>query len=195
MRSRALTQALVGSAVAGAGLLALAGPASATTTPAAVRAPSASSPTPSAAAAKCDAKPWAARIQGAPKGLSAGDRSGDYLWHDAHGLHLRVTHPGHARTVYTGVVSSSAPMRLNRVKLEKGDSVRLSASRRSFTFVFADYGRIDGVDFHTDCASTIAVSHLNAGSKALTPAHVYLGATKDHPGHIPFTVHRSAPKA
>lgn len=182
MNHRRIALAAVGTAGV-AGLLTLAGPASAAT------------PAPSATAAKCDAGAWAARIQGVPKGLSAGSRSGDYLYHDSHGMHLRVTQPGHTRTVYTGVISSSAVLRIDPVKLEKGDSVKLSASHKSFTFVFSNYGHVDGVNFHTDCASTITVSHLNVGNKALAKDHIYLGATRAHPSSVPFTVHRTAPKA
>ena len=185
MNARTITTALAAT-VGAAGLLGLAAPggiASAATPTAA----------PSVAAAKCDASPWAARIQGDPAGLKAGDRSGDYLFHDSHGMHLRVTQPSHNRTVYTGLVASSAAMRIDPVKLEKGDSLKLSANHKSFTFVFSNYGRIDGVNFHTDCASSITVSHLNRGSKTLPTDAVYLGATKAHPDRIPFTVHRTAP--
>lgn len=184
MNLRPIAVAVVGTAAV-SGLLTLAGPASAATP----------APSAAAAAAKCDAGPWAARIQGVPKGLSAGSRSGDYLYHDSHGMHLRVTQPGHTRTVYTGVISSSAVLRIDPVKLEKGDSVKLSANHKSFTFVFSNYGYVDGVNFHTDCASTITVSHLNVGNKALSKDHIYLGVTRAHPSTVPFTIHRGAAKA
>ena len=109
--------------------------------------------TPSAAAAACDRAPWEAKVQGAPKGFGAGSAGGDYLWHDTHGFHLRVTHGrNHDQRVYSGTINSSAPMRVERVKLEKGDSVKLAANRRSLVFVFANHGYIDGINFHTDCA-------------------------------------------
>ena len=189
MNARKLTTRSAGVALAGtigaAGLLALAAPGGIA---------SAATPGPSAAAAKCDAGAWASRIQGDPKNLKAGSHSGDYLYHDTHGMHLRVTQGSHSRTVYTGVVSSSAAMRIDPVKLEKGDSLKLSADHESFTFVFSNYGHLDGVNFHTDCASSITVSHLNKGSKTLPKDEVYLGAKKAHPSNIPFTVHRTAPK-
>jgi hypothetical protein len=164
------------------GLLAVAAPAGATT-PTVSRAPS-------AAAAACDRGPWADRVQGAPHGFTSGVRGGDYLWHDTTGFHLRVTHRTNDRAVLSGVITSPTAMRIDPVRLEHGDVAKLSANHRSLVFVFANYGHIDGVNFHTDCAASITVSHLNIGSAKLPTDRVYLGATKAHPAHIPFTVHR-----
>jgi hypothetical protein len=174
---------LVVAGLATAGLTTLAAPANAATT--------AASAAPAARAAACDKAPWADRVQGAPDGFTAGVRGGDYLWHDAKGFHLRVTHKGDNRVVYSGVITSPTPMRIDPVKLERGDVAKLSANHRSLVFAFADYGHIDGVNFHTDCAATITVSNLNADNAKLTPDRVYLGDAKAHPPHIPFTVHRN----
>ena len=185
MNHRRLLLAVAGTALAGTAGLALSGPANAASTTS-----SAPSPAPSAAAAKCDSGAWAGRIQGAPRNFSAGDRGGDYLWHDTHGMHLRVTHRTSSRDVYTGTITSSAPMRINPVKLEKGDVARLSADHRTLVFAFSNYGHIDGVDFHTDCATSITVAHLNEGNNRLPASRVYLGATEAHPAAVPFTVRR-----
>lgn len=176
-----LTAAAAAAAATAAGLLAVAGPAGAAT---------ATSAPVSTAAAACDRAPWADRVQGAPHGFTGGSRGGDYLWHDSTGFHLRVTHRSDDRAVFTGVVTSPTPMRIDPVKLERGDVARLSANHRSLVFAFANYGHIDGVNFHTDCAASITISNLNAGNARLTPDRVYLGATSAHPARIPFTVHR-----
>ena len=101
-----------------------------------------------------------------------------------------MTHVSDNRQVYTGVLTASAPMRIDPVHLERGDVARLSADHRSLIFAFVDYGHLDGVNFHTDCAATLTVSHLNLGNSALSPDRVYLGATRAHPAAIPFAVHR-----
>lgn len=150
---------------------------------------STSSAAPSARALACDRAPWEAPVQGDPA-FKAGDKGGDYLWHDSAGFHLRVTHARHSRVLYTGEITASAPMRLERVKLEKGDYVRLSASHRTIVFGFANHGYVDGINFHTDCASRLLLSHLNRGSAHLPASEVYLGEHKVHPRHIPFVVHR-----
>jgi hypothetical protein len=181
-RSPLRTAAGLTAAVGVLGLAALAAPASASAAPAA----------PSATAAACDRTAWEAPVQGVPHDFTAGVRGGDYLWHDAAGFHLRVTHKGDHRAVYTGVVTASAPMRIDPVRLEKGDVMTLSGNHRTLTFAFADYGRIDGVDFHTDCAASLRVDRLHVGNANLTRDRVYLGARKTHPSAVPFTVHRRA---
>jgi hypothetical protein len=153
---------------------------------------SAASRTPSPKAAACDKAPWEAKVQGQPAHFGAGSPSGDYLWHDRHGFHLRVTHARHDRRVYRGVITSSAPMKFDRVRLEKGDRVALSHNRRTLAFSFANRGYIDGVNFHTYCAARLTVSHLLVGGSRLGAADVYLGATKVHPAAVPFAVHRVA---
>lgn len=45
-------------------------------------------------------------------------------------------------------------MRIDPVHLEAGDVARLSPDHRSLYFAFVNYGHIDGIDFHTDCANT-----------------------------------------
>ena len=107
-------------------------------------------------------------------------------------MHLRVTHRTATRDVYTGTVTSSTAMRIDPVRLEKGDVARLSADHRTLVFAFANYGHVDGVDFHADCATSITVAYLNVGNSRLPAARVYLGATKAHPAQVPFTVHRAA---
>jgi hypothetical protein len=68
--------------------------------------------------------------------------------------------------------------------------VKLSGNHRTLTFAFADYGRIDGVNFHTDCAASLRVDRLHVGKANLTRDRVYLGAKRTHPSAVPFTVHR-----
>jgi hypothetical protein len=161
------------------GLVAVAGPANAAT------------PSPSSTTASCDAHAWQSSVQGAPS-LKAGDPGGDYLWHDKNGFHLRVTHMKGDRRVYTGVITASAPMRYTPVKLEKGDIVKLSDHDRVLSFSFVNYGRIDGANFHTDCASTLTLSRLHTGDADLAASRVYLGADKVHPARVPFTLHRAS---
>ena len=84
--------------------------------------------TAAAATATCDEGRWPAAAQGAPVTYHAGARAGDYLWHNGTGWHLRVTHPGSRRVVFSGRIVSDQPLTVSSVKLEAGDSVR--AQRR-----------------------------------------------------------------
>ena len=65
-------------------------------------------PTTAAAAetAACDEGRWPAATQGVPVTWKSGGRAGEYLWHDANGWHLRVTHPGSRRS---GSAAGSCP--------------------------------------------------------------------------------------
>jgi len=173
--------------VAAAGIAAVAGGLIGLATPAGAATPGGST---AAVSSSCDRAPWQPVVQGAPAGFSAGDRGGDYLWHDLTGFHLRVTHRNDGRQVYSGMVTSSAPMRIDPVRLERGDVLRLLPDHRSFVFAFADYGKVDGVNFHTDCAAALAVSRLHVGPAALPANRVYLGRREAHPAAVPFVLHR-----
>jgi len=145
--------------------------------------------TPAPTPATCDKTPWEAKVQGTPHVVS-GDPAGVYLWHNSTGFHLAVTHASSDRQVYRGVLTASAPMKIDPVRLEGRDTVALSANHRVLTFAFYNFGHIDGVNFHTYCASTLAVSHLTRGTSNIGPSHVYLGGHELHPSAVPFIVHR-----
>jgi hypothetical protein len=155
----------------------------ATVTPSATGSPS---PSPSG----CDQAPWVGIVQGFPTGFGAQSPGGDYLWHDAKGFHLRVTHKGTAKVVYAGTITSPVTLHMAPVKLEKGDVATLSADKKTITFKFNDFGFIDGIDFTTDCAPWLKVSALTANGKALPTGRAFLGAHRKHPSKIPFIVHR-----
>lgn len=178
-RRTRLATVLAAAALGATGLGVLAGPATAAT------------PAPSAKAAACDKTPWGSRVQGYNDSYKAGATSGDYLWHSKTGFHLRVTHGNtHDARLYSGEIRASAPMRISDVRLEKGDYARLSKSGHTLVFLFSNHGFIDGVDFHTDCASRLTVERLRVGSSNLPKSHVFLGKNGVHPKHMPFTVHR-----
>ena len=70
-----------------------------------------------------------------------------------------------------------------------------TASHPTIVFGFANHGYVDGVNFHTDCARALVVSHLNRGNVHLPTSEVYLGVSKAHPRHVPFVVHRALSSA
>ena len=133
---------------------------------------------------------WGGRVQGAPVFFNATDRSGDYLWHDEAGFHLRVTHRGIGGEDFAGTIASPTRMHLDPVRLEGYDRADLSADGRTLTFMFADHGYIDGVDFTTECADQLTVGPLAVNDYPLSPDRVFLGAGRISPGQIPFEIHR-----
>ena len=145
---------------------------------------------PVAAAYPGECGAWGARVQGAPTFFNATDRTGDYLWHDDTGFHLRVTHRGVGREDFTGTIASPTPMHLRPVRLEGYDRADLSSDGRTLTFLFADHGYIDGIDFTTECADQLTVGPLSVNDYALPPERVFLGVARVNPGQIPFEIHR-----
>jgi hypothetical protein len=122
-----------------------------------------------------------ARVQGAPIFFNATDRTGDYLWHDDDGFHLRVTHRRIGREDFSGTIASPTPMHLNPVRLEGYDRADLSPDGRTLTFLFTDRGHIDGVEFTTERADQLSVGPLTVNDYPLPPDRVFLGAGRINP--------------
>ncbi len=135
----------------------------------------------------CSETHWPASVQGTPATLKSGAATGDYIWHDANGWHLRVTHPGSRKVTLTGRIVSSAPMTIKPARLEKGDRLTLSADKKTLTYKFYNYGKIDGVDFKTACAQRLRFAASVNGSK-LSRTRIWLGRHGRHPLENPFVV-------
>lgn len=126
-----------------------------------------------------------APVQGSPS-VRGGQAGTTYLWHDGHGWHLRVTHPGSARVVVAGTLTASSGFRdLARVHLERGDAVALSRDGRTLAFRMANVGHLDGFDVRAECSRTVRVALRGASTQ-----QVFLGAHRAHPTSVPFTVER-----
>jgi hypothetical protein len=175
-----ITRTLAGSAVA----LALAGGGVAAAVPA-----SAATTTAPTTCTPSRVDHWPASVQGRPHGLDAGDRGGVYVWHDAAGWHVRVTHRNDHLRLYTGTISTTGELRFQRVADERGDRVRVGPDHHTLTFAFTNYGRIDGVDFQTACAPSLAMS-FKADGHELPADRVNLGFFDRHPATVPFVVSR-----
>ena len=148
----------------------------------------AASPAPAAGTtAACPDTHWPLSVQGRPLKLHAGARGGDYIWHDSKGWHLRVTHAGTAKVVFTGKFVSNAPMTVTPYRLEDADGLVLSADKLTLTYRFRNYGRLDGFDLKTDCAQRLAISGSMAGKK-LPPNRILLGRHGRHPLENRFVI-------
>jgi hypothetical protein len=134
---------------------------------------------------------WPASVQGRPLLFHAGARAGDYIWHDATGWHLRVTHQGKAGVVFTGKIVSAAPLDEVPVRLEPQDVVTLSADKKTITYRFVNYGGVDGFDFRASCSSRLAFTGRMAGLR-LPDWRIRLGLHSRHPLENPFVIRRIA---
>lgn len=141
-------------------------------------------------ATTCDEGRWPASVQGQPLNLRAGGRAGDYIWHNTTGWHLRVTHYGTTRVVFTGKIISNKPLTVAPYRLEGGDTFVLSADKLTLTYRFVNHGRIDGLDFRTACATHLWVRGAAAGVK-LPTSRIWLGRWGRHPLQNPFVILRN----
>jgi hypothetical protein len=149
----------------------------------------AASATVAAATTACTDGHWPRTVQGRPTLFHAGARAGDYIWHDANGWHVRVTHATSTRFVFSGRIVSSAPLDATPVKLEGRDYVALSADRKTITYRLVNYGGIDGFNFRTACARRLSFLGYMNGAR-LPVARIWLGYHNVHPLQNPFIVTR-----
>ena len=138
----------------------------------------------------CRALP--AWTQGRPAGFHPQAPAGDYIWHNDYGWHVRVTHRGTGRMVFTGVITTPAPMHVRLVKDERRDHVVLSSDRLRLAFRLVNHGAVDGFDFVESCAQTTKFSlFVNTHRTPLT--RIDVGAASAHPTSNPFVIERAEP--
>ena len=179
-RPRALALAFAAVALA-IGLLAPATTFAATSTAAA---------TDGTSATTCTAGAWPYAVQGMPT-VHAGSAAGDYLWHDATGWHLRVTHVGTAGVTFSGTIRANHKLHVTGFRLERGDTFTVSADGLSATYRFVNHGALDGLNFTTECATRLGVSSRMSG--ALLPVRrIWIGRAGRHPLQNPFVILRRA---
>jgi|1186.fasta_scaffold72003_2 hypothetical protein len=135
---------------------------------------------------------WAPRVQGEPKGINPKTSAATYMWHDADGWHVRVTHHTTNLKSFSGQITTTGTFgRAKPVRLEKADSFAVSADRHSLTFLFKNHGYVDGVDFKTRCAPSVKFAFQSDG-KATPRSRIVIGRNNVHPKHNPFTINRTS---
>jgi hypothetical protein len=181
-------------ALGGAGLwLALPGASAAPTVPLTAVNAVASTATAATAATppkRCETESWPPAATGQPAGDVAGGTRGYYLWHDALGWHLEVTHPTTDHVVFSGWFTSNGTIAFQRVDDERNDITREGPNDHLMSFVFNNYGGLDGVHFETHCADWIQF-HLFVDGVPAGVDQVYVGQGSAHPLEMPFTIDRT----
>ncbi len=138
----------------------------------------------------CGGGPWPRTVQGMPA-VHAGSAAGDYLWHDATGWHLRVTHPGTSLVGFSGTIRANQKLHVRGYHLETGDTFTVSADGLSVSYRFRNHGRLDGLDFTTECATRLGVSGRLNGV-LLGVRRIWIGHYGVHPLQNPFVIARRA---
>ena len=135
---------------------------------------------------------WPAWVQGRPAGIDPRTTAATYMWHDGGGWHIRVTHRTNNRRTFSGqLITSGGFTGVRPVHLEKSDTFQVSRDKHDITFLFKNYGAIDGLDFFTHCAPSIQFSFQSDG-KTSPSSKVVIGRGASHPASDPFTISRSS---
>lgn len=130
-----------------------------------------------------------ASVHGNPS-VRAGQAGAAYLFHDAGGWKLRVTHPGNARVVVSGTITATRGIsHVTPAHLERGDAFRVSGDGHTLSFRMVNVGHLDGLDFTAECSHALRVNVRVDGHGAST-RQVFLGAHRTHPTSVPFTIER-----
>jgi hypothetical protein len=138
----------------------------------------------------CAGSAWPLSVQGTPV-VHAGSAAGDYLWHDAMGWHLRVTHVSTIGFVFSGTIRANRPLHVTGYRLESGDHFTVSADHLSVTYRFVNHGRLDGLNFTTECATRLAIGGRMNGAP-LPVRRIWIGHAGRHPLQNPFVILRRA---
>jgi hypothetical protein len=134
---------------------------------------------------------WPSWVQGRPSGINPLTTSHIYMWHDSSGWHIRATHRTTNRKTFSGQLSTRGTFaKVHAVRLEKGDQFQVSKDGHNITFLFKNYGHIDGVDFRTRCAPSVSFAFQSDGRTA-PPNRIVIGKKGVHPRSNPFTISRT----
>jgi hypothetical protein len=171
-------------------LLAIAGLTAALAVPAATLAATTTAPATDGTSTTACSGSWPWAVQGMPA-VHAGSAAGDYIWHDATGWHLRVTHVGTGAVAFSGTIHANRPLHVHGFRLESGDAFTVSTDGLSVSYRFVNHGRLDGLDFTTECATRLAAGGRMNGT-LLPVRRIWIGHAGRHPLQNPFVILRAA---
>ncbi len=135
--------------------------------------------------------PWPSYTQGRPKDIDPHTTAAIYMWHD-NGWHIRVTHRTTNKRTFAGQLTAAGTFTdVTPVHLEKGDQFKVSGDKHVITFLFKNYGGLDGLDFFTHCAPSITFSYQSDG-KTSPPNKIVIGHNGVNPPTDPFLVSRTS---
>jgi len=121
-------------------------------------------------------------------------RAGDaWIWHNRAGWHLRLRHRGSAKFTFTGTITSNdgKPISARAFRLEPkhGDTFTVSADRKMVTFLFNNFGGLDGLDLNMHCSANVTFA-LSAAGKVMNPDRIHLGRARIAAFTSPVTIER-----
>lgn len=177
---------------------ALLGVTTAVTAAAAIAVPMAGAKAPAVANEETAAGCAAGHVPGAVQNQSGrplrATRAGDaWIWHNRNGWHLRVRHKGSAKFTFTGTITSNdgkpIDVRAYRLEAKHGDTFSVSADKTQVTFLFNNYGALDGLDMNMHCSASVTFA-LSAAGAVMNPDRIHLGKARIAAFTSPVTIDR-----
>jgi hypothetical protein len=133
---------------------------------------------------------WPSWVQGTPHDIDPHTTSAIYMWHDTNGWNIRVTHHKTNLRTFSGELFTPGRFTdVRPVKLERDDQFQVSRDGHNITFLFNNYGGIDGLDFYTHCAPSITFAFQSDG-RTTPPNNIDIGQHSSRPANDPFTISR-----
>ena len=125
---------------------------------------------------------------GAPS-LDDNSPTGDYIWHDDKGFHLR-THGPHARHDFDAILHTNGVFKnVDPVRLEDGTNDRFEVRDAGHELVlhFETFDFTDGVNFNIQDGQRLRFN-LKLDHTQIGTDHIFLGAHGAHPDSNPFVI-------
>ena len=121
-------------------------------------------------------------------------RAGDaWIWHNRNGWHLRLRHKGAAKFTFTGTITSNDGKPIDargyRLEAKHGDTFTVSADKKTVTFLFNNFGGLDGLDLNMHCSASVTFS-LSAATAVMNPDRIHLGKARIAAFTSPVTIDR-----
>ncbi len=103
------------------------------------------------------------------------------------GIRIR-SHGPNARHHFTAVLrTDGAFVDVEAVRLERGDSVRVSDDGHTLRYDVHTFDGLDGVDFRV-AGGDVVTFRLELNDRLIDTDRIYLGAADVHPAHNPFRI-------
>ena len=122
-------------------------------------------------------------------------RAGDALiWHNRQGWHLRVRHNSATKLTFTGTIKTNDGKADRRPRVPPREACtatcsRVSADKTIVTFLFNNYGGLDGLDMNMHCSGNVTFDAVRQRG-AMNPDRIHLGRHRIEAFSNPLTIER-----
>jgi hypothetical protein len=121
-------------------------------------------------------------------------RAGDaFIWHNRQGWHFRVRHNNAIKMTFTGTIKTNdgkaIDARAYRLEASHGDVFSVSADKTTVTFLFNNFGGLDGLDMNMHCSGNVTFD-LSVNAVAMNPDRIHLGRRRIEAFSNPLTIQR-----